>query len=242
MNKSIVISLCFLLLLSNITQADPTVQQGHDLYETGNSTINTTFGTLNIEFALIGDFDFGDGDEDVGNADTIIERKEPATVANPGETDTIDIEIVELQLKSVEPIDLGSGLDFHYVTPQTGVPNIGTMDITFDDFLGGTIDLIVDFFFDLRIGAIDGTIITSGVKTFSAIDVPWAREYLDEDPLLLPGVNHMLNGLDTTEDFWVPSLTLDAGDGSVLQLSPATPEPATILLLGIGAMALRRRK
>lgn len=91
--------------------------------------------------------------------DTIVERIDDTVDLNPGDTDTIDIEMVALSLVSVDPVELGSsffdifitldlGADF---TPNTGdeTSSTGTMDITLNATSdGGTFDSTMDVFAD----------------------------------------------------------------------------------------------
>jgi hypothetical protein len=250
------VGLIFTLALPSVSRAIPfTVDEGWDLFNTVSAQINvgTIADPVYIEFEGVNlgvvEFDpdgiLGNGDEivaDTGNTDTIVQRLEQAE-AEGGQTDVIDIEIVALQLKSVAPIDLGVGLDYHYATLQTGIASTGTAAITFDDestllVNENTFDSDFTVHFDLRIGALDGTIVGDGSKHFTSNDAPWGREAIG-GAVLIEGVNYLLNGADTTHDFHSQVITThDAGDGSQHVVEPATPEPSTLLLLGFGLAGL----
>lgn len=246
MKRFVLTSLFILIAGSSVSQAGYVVEMGHDLFRTDTAYLNLGSGPIPFEGVPLGTFDWSGttwDNEDLGNTDTIIERKGAAVTGGSGETaPPIPIELVALQLVSVDPIDVGAGLGFHYATLQAGTPSTGTMDITFDDELGGSFASFFDVFFDLRIGALDGPILFSGFKTFTSTGVAWAREPTDPDAIKLDGINYLLDGGTISEDFWPPVGVHDAGDGSQHIVSTATPEPTTICLLGLGGLLLSRRK
>jgi hypothetical protein len=71
---------------------------------------------------------------------------------------------------------------------------------------------------------------------------PWAHDAIDNVAVpLIAGVDYLLNGIDTTEDFWARGLVIhDDGQGTIHTV--VTPEPATLILLGLGGLALLKRK
>ena len=192
---------------------DKKVAPGHGLRETESGTI---FRGHAFEGKQLGESDFardpgepfsiqGTDIHETGTADTIVLRLDEASVPSIPGSDTIDIELVALQLVSVEPIDLGAGLDDHFVTLQSihgGPASLGMMEITFDDANGGTFDSFFDVFFDIRIGAVDGPIIISDELRLESSNVPWSRTP-EPDALLIKGVNHLLSPeMDNSEDFF----------------------------------------
>lgn len=62
--------------------------------------------------------------------------------------------------------------------------------------------------------------------------------------LVIDGVNHLLDGVDTTQDFWPigPFVETEAGANHVV--TTATPEPGTcaFFLLGAALFVLRRHR
>lgn len=214
---------------------------GFDLFRT---TGPTNFAGVDFEGVPLGTFDFGDGNVGVGNADTIVERLDPAEVGSPPGTDTIDIELVALQLRSVTPVDLGAGSDFHYITLQLVTPSTGTMDITFDSSGNfGTFDSAIDVFFDIRIGALHGTIIFSDVLNLSSSNVFWDRNP-PPGAVLIAGVNHLLAG-DSSEDFFPEPFTESHPSGAQHSVTHATPEPTSLivwLLLGTVGLTIGYRR
>ena len=223
------------------------VGEGWDLFETGPGT---EFLSFQFEGVPLGSFDFGGttGVKGTGFADTIVKRLDDAEVVLPGETATIEIEIVALQLRSVSPIDIGAGTDFHYVTLSPAPPSVGAMGITFDDANGGTFDSFFDVFVDIRIGELHGPIIQSFELDLSANNVPWDRT-APPDAIVIPGVNFLLNGSDTSTDFWpIGPFEEQKPDFAVHVVDAATvPEPVTmaataIALTALGGYLRKRRK
>ena len=124
-----------------------------------------------------------------GNTDTIVERQSDANLPSVGNSDTIPIELVALQLVSTSPVDFGLGVDFYYVTLQSargGPASTGRMTITStsaDDHLPNTpegdFSSFFDVFFDIRKGALNGPIALSDSLTLSNEGALW-----DADPPL----------------------------------------------------------
>jgi len=240
MKKLILFSLCLLFAATSVTEAYPTtVEPGWDLFVTQPGTVFMGHDWLGVP---LNDYDFGGtiGTETVGDVDTIVERQSQAEVPGPGLTDTIDIEIVALQLVSVDPIDLGAGLDFHYVTLQDATASTGTMDITFDDEDGGTFGSFFDIFFDIRIGDLTGPIIFSDSLSMESYDNLWTR-IAPPGAVVLDDVNHLLNGVDITGDFWPQGIIEHDATGAAHHVVE-NPEPATMLLLGLGGLMFRKRR
>lgn len=106
---------------------------------------------------LVQDFRIGSGS--IANVDTIVERKAPASLPNPGDSVTIPIELVQLNLKSVAPIELpsssGSFFDvFVRLDPgpvATPTPSIGQMTLTRTGNNTGRFDSFFDVFVEIEL-------------------------------------------------------------------------------------------
>jgi hypothetical protein len=219
-----------------------TVSEGYDLFETESG--ETDLLGIAFEGVPLNLFDFGlSGLKDTGRTDTIVKRIGPANAPAPGPAAPIDIELVALQLKSVDPVDLGAGLDYHFATLDLSTPSLGEMTITFDDADGGLFDSILSVHFDLRIGALDGPIISNDTLDLSTNGVPWSRTR-PPNAVPIPGVNDFLNGANTDDDFWPGDSfsLLDPLYPAMHTVAPATPEPATMGLLALGGLAMLKRK
>jgi hypothetical protein len=257
--KFIFMSLCMLLAAPSVSQAIPdhNVAPGYDLFVTDDSS--TDLLGIPLEGVPIGLFDFGGttGVKNTDDVDTIIQRTDDASVAGDGLTDTIDIELVALQLVSTVQFDLdGAGpapFGYYYITLQSGQSSTGTMDIAFDNKDGGTFDSDFTVYYDLRFGGLDGTIFDSNSFAMTSSDNSWSRIAPDIGAVVIDNVNYDLKGDGTTDwDFWPGSDPLDPGGipdavshddaTGVGHHVVRTPEPATIALLGLGYLLLRRRK
>jgi len=247
MNKRIgkwvwnVLAVGVVTLGSSTGYADWVVAPGWDLF---TSLDGTTFNGQPFNGSPLGSFDFGGPigiqtlQEDI---DTIVHRTEEASVAGAGQTDTIEIELVALSLVSANQFDWGAGLGYHYITLDTAPSSTGTMDITFDSEAGGTFSSSFTVYYDIRIGAYNGPIITSGNHVMSASGTPWGRVSPAND-YEIQDVNYLLDGSTTDQDFWP--------GGSITHIAPsgdqhvvAIPEPATMGLLGLvsGGIYFARR-
>ncbi len=221
---------------------------GWDLLET---LPGTSFMGQPFQGVPIGTYDFGGtiGPKAVGTTDTIVQRLGTASVLLPPGADTIPIELVALNLVSVNPIDLGAGLNFYYVTLQSergGPASPGQMTVHVADANGGTFDSFFDVFFDIRLGALNGPIVFSDHLPLVSQGTPWDRTPPPE-AVVIDGVNHLLNGTDQMGDFWPDIITeIHPGGLAIHRAGPAViPEPAAIaiwtLLSGLGLAVARWR-
>ncbi len=221
------------------------VSAGFDLFATVSP--GTTFQGFEFEGVPLGTFDFGFGAVSVGDTSTIVERQADAIFPlGPGTAAPIRIEMVALQLRSVVPIDLGAGLDFYFITLDSFGASTGTMTITFSDADPGnfgTFDSTIDVDFDVRIGALNGPIVFSGLLPLSSANGPWDRTP-PVDAVLTPGVNRFLLGPGNINgDFWPDDFEESHPDGTTHSVTSAVPAPARLALLGLaGLMGTRRRR
>ena len=221
-----------LIVAAGKTSADLIVADGFSLFQTQSAVFNFggPLGFQDFEGVPLGTFDFGGsvGIQNTAATDTIVRRLGPAIVAANGQTDTIDIELVALSLRSVDPINIGAGAEF--VTAEI-VDSLGSqLDITFDDMFGGTFDSTL-------VMLIGFTGETSGIsfdipKTLVATDVDWGRTPVG-DALQIVGVNHLLKGDGTVDqDFWpVGLVTHDDGMGTQHGVVNGMPEPSGMIVL-----------
>lgn len=236
------------------------VAPGFDLWTTDPAGTHFFFDQTPFQGVPLGTFDFGGtiGVQDVGTTDTIVQRLQPASGV-PGVPANINIELVSLQLRSVDPIDLGAGLDFHYLTLSNGPPVLGAATISFDSANGGTYNptFAIPFGIEYHIGAIDGPVVSADVLQLlpSAVEPTpsWVREPL-QPALQIEGVNlHLGAGMTTDADIWTESgglallpIAQMSGPGQ-LSLVTTVPEPstavlATLAVLGLLGFGRRRRR
>ena len=151
-------------------------------------------------------------------------------------------------------MSLGGGpLGYYYVTLNTLHSSSGTL--TLDTFpsggTGGTFDTTFQVYFDIRYGSLSGPIVAPDqTLNLSITGAPWSRNAPTTGTVLLPGINYLLNGTDTSEDFWpgvvpdglggyraTPLSFTDSGKAHIV----IVPEPATGLLVLLGFVVLRLR-
>jgi hypothetical protein len=104
----LIVSIVIPLILGTVQSAWATpINPGFDLFETQQETF------VDICTEVPGSIPCMIPFEGVpigpGNTDTIVERLQGTTFPDPGPSGTIDIEIVELSLRSTTPVDLGGG-------------------------------------------------------------------------------------------------------------------------------------
>lgn len=236
-----------------------TVLSGWDLLatQTGTSFMGVPFvgvplGTYDFEGTI--------GVQSVGNADTIMHRLSSSTVAVPGVAAPIPIELVQLQLVSAVPFPVEPGFAFYYITLQSnrtntdiypvGPHSTGAMTITFGPEPApgeahGTFNSFFDVYFDIRVGALDGLIVDSGVLQMSSTGTEWGHD-APAGAAIIDYVNFELNGTDGTNDFW-PIGIIDEmhPSGAVHKVTfSSIPETATIMPLAcvcLLGLSLRRR-
>ena len=262
-------SLIFVVALTALVVSKPTTIQaqfevapGFDLWTTDpDGTGFNFFGTplpagppIAFQGVPLGTFDFGGtiGVQNVGDTDTIIRRLEVAN-AGVGQTDTIEIELVALQLRSVTPLTVGPDTDFYYITLSQSQPTLSRMDVMFNDANSGNFDFAIqNISIDIRKGAIDGPVLFSDVRVLTTQQAnPWVREPI-LSALQIDGVNtHLKGDMTSDQDIWAASAStlLNAssqkGPGT-LSLTTAVPEPSSAVLAALGLLGLvgfgRRRR
>lgn len=240
------------LLLASIafslrSQAAVTVSAGWDLQATQPGT---SFAGVPFQGVPLTTFNFGSGPQSVGNADTIVHRLAPANSPST----SIATELVALQLMTTVPADFGFGVGTYYMTLQSargGPASTGRMTINFGPEAAaglphGTFDSFFDVFFDLRLGGLNGPIALSSVQTVTSLGSPW-NHFAPPGAVLIPGVNHNLNGSSNENDFWpIGSYNRTFPTGAVQVVAPATssvPDGGStlgMLLVAVGFCSLGR--
>lgn len=239
-----------------------TISAGWSLLATDPGSV---FLGVPVTGAPIGSFDFttgaggdlgrGIGVQSTGTADTIVKRESDVTVAPTPGAGTTTIEMESLQLVTVAPVDLGAGLNFYYFTLQSqrgGPASDGTMTAAFNsDDSNRTFDWSMTVYYDVRIGSLNGPIVSSGS---TPLQTPQVGAPSDPDPAfgftdMSPGINRKLNGLDNKGDFWPKPISPPTGNdfplrstdpgSTTLNLGAAlVPEPSTLALAAVGCAAV----
>jgi hypothetical protein len=234
-----VLGVLFLWSMPGRSRASDVVASGWDLFRTVSP--GTMFGSIPFQGVPLGSFDFGGsiGTKPTGNADTIVRRLDNALPQDP----VIPVEIVALQLQSVQPIDIGLGLDFHYVTLQSargGPASLGQMTINgltqTEGQPHGAFDSFFDVFFDIRHGSLNGPIVFSSNDRIAASGL-WGH-VAPPGAVKIPDVNYLLNGTDISQDFWPITPIVEQGQLTIHMVTHALPEPGATVLFCMGVLSL----
>jgi len=112
----------------------------------------------------------------------------------------------------------------------------------------GTFDSFFDVFFDVRLGSLGGPIALSDTLRLTSQGVPW-NHFPTPDALAIAGVNSLLNGTDSSADFWPLGPFQEVHPtGAVHRVTNTVPEPGSLSLLalfvlaGVGRRLLSRRR
>jgi hypothetical protein len=217
-----------------------TVAPGYDLFQT--MTGSSFPGLGDLMGVPLGMYNFGGaiGNQNVGMTDTIIQRTQAATVTAPGAiaypvtAGAISLSVVALQLETTQMVNFGgNGLANYFVTLTPAVASTGTMTITFSSAAGGTFSSTLDLNLDIHKGALNGPVVDSLTNVMlTNSGAAWGR-IPPPGAEVIKGVNSMLNGKDTSQDFWpVPPVTeVHPGGGAHVVMDASTPEPSTWIML-----------
>ena len=249
-----------LALLGIIFASSPHASGANLVVDAGYDLLTTLPGTNFAGFDFMGvplnTFDFGGsiGTKNVSSTDTIIQRLSNAS-APAGGSDTINQQLVALQLQSTGQIDFGgAGLDNYFITLQSthgGTASTGTSTINFDPAATainqfGTFSSSIDVYFDVHKGSLTGTIVYSNDLVLTSTGNHWT--YLaPTNALKIDDVNNKLNGSNVFNDFWpaavggggVPIIDEVHFSGAHHFVTPTTvPEPASFALIGFGGVCM----
>jgi hypothetical protein len=234
------------MLAAAVPGSAETVKSGFDLLKTTQALVNFPdgmggFTAANLIGVPLGTHDFPPL-HNVGFADTIVHRLEDAN-APIGMSDTIDIEMVALQLKSDGPITIAGFTDTFYFTQSSTQASLGTMDIHFASMDGGTFDSTLNIYFDIWTGGFGENLFFQNYnKTLTMTGAAWQRTNTGGIPI--EGINLNLNGSNSSNDFWLSGPAFhDSGDGFTHVVSVPEPESWAMLIAGFGLVgAVMRRK
>jgi len=202
-------------------RAASVVDAGDDLFHTVFASTADPLG--NMVGVPLGTFNFGSGAVNVGNTDTIVQRD--SQVVDSGGTGTTSLTVLALQLASTTTPGL-------FVTLNPNVLSTGSMTITFATATNGTFTSTLDVNYDVHSGSVAGPVVGTGTEMFTATDIAWGRT-APPGAITITGVNYLLNGSDTSADFWpVPFQELTPVPTSIHSVDPASvPEPSTWIML-----------
>ncbi len=219
-------SLC-LLFFQTSSKAQP-VSLGWDLLTTDPATLIDGFNWAGVP---LGTYNFGGsiGVQNVGQTDTIMQR-----LGTSGNGQTIPLQVNAMTLVSTTPIDLNG--DLGYLTLDPNYTSDGTITINSD----GTFSSTLDVYFDIHFGSLDGPLDTSGEMMDITDSGNWMPD-APSDALLIPGVNCLLNGTDTSDDLWLDAVRYQGLTDTIIQRPTSSPEPRTLTLLGLGLAAATLR-
>ncbi len=230
------------------------VAAGYDLFQTQPGT---EFLGAPLEGVPLGTYNFGGtiGVQNVGDTDTIIQRLNSATdpsapLALGGTAANVSLQMDALDLVTAAPTTFNGSapLGIYYITLDPNAASLGTMVITFlPGDAGGTFSSTLDVNFDIHAGSLTGTVVGMQSLTLSSTDTPWVHTPPPPGAVVINGVNNMLDGSDTNQDFW-PGLVTESHPGGMgvhVAADATTPLPATFwggsaLMCAIAGLKFRR--
>jgi hypothetical protein len=234
------------------------VDPGYDLFTTATGSQYDFGGAIGLQSLMgvpLGTYNFGGtiGVQNVSTTDTIISRLSSVTTSGG----TTSLLVDALQLETVNAIP---SLDNQHlfitltptVAPTASVASTGSM--TINSGSPGTFTSTLDLNLDIHLGSLTGPVessITNLVLTNSGDT--WSHTNTTPGAVMIPGVNYLLNGVDTSTDFW-PGVPLmeDSSGAAHHYVDPGgtttIPEPSSWVLgaiavvIGMAGAGWRRRR
>lgn len=168
--------------------------------------------------------------------DTVVQRLETAHIDEPiggPLSDVVHTKMTALSLESVNPVYIGDSFFDVFVDLNPTSDSNGSMTIRHENkdssYPTGTFDSFFDVYFDVYISPVG-----SGVMIQVAQN------------LMLPLSSYNNDWIHGTTGFWVPGMITeehpdDGRHNAHMVDSVPIPEPATILLFALGALAIRKK-
>jgi len=225
-----------------------TILPGYDLLVTESACYNfgAPFGLVPFVGVPLNTYDFGSGSVNVGATDTIVRRIDSVTNLADGASQSINIAMTALSLRSRDQIDWSSfgGIANEYVKTVNVVDQGSTMKINNDFGVFSTdcatFDSTIKISFQLQ-GVTSGATASFGTKTFSMVGLGMWSHYPASSTVLIDGVNNNLNGLDHSNDFFTgfsQHILPDGGKHSTVDVNGIIcPEPTSMFAIGLACMA-----
>jgi hypothetical protein len=188
-------------------------------------------------------WNFGSGCTSIGNTSAILYRPQPATGAANTWVRDLPIQFLALGLRSLVPIDLGSGPELLNAVLANDLGS--RIDILFDNESGGQFSSRLNFIVRI-VGATSGTPVPfSPVEPLWTINMgndgaTWNR--LGPPPVSIAGVNYQLNGQDSTDDFFTGVAIHGPIHIHVTTGTVPVPAAAPLLLTGLLGMGIMLRR
>ncbi|WP_281558098.1 PEP-CTERM sorting domain-containing protein [Thalassomonas sp. RHCl1] len=222
----------------------------------GSDYLETTAGTF-LDFSFpgspmpeIGIVDFIGDPAGPGNTDTLVRRLDDAVLPGEGSSDTIDVELVALSLVSVDPVDIG-GTDFDLsiaLTPT--MPSLGQLTLTLDDeaAVSGSFESFFDVFVDIHFFVADTDILVETITALPLLGLHGLGQWQQTphpDTVIVPGsygdinANQHIPPSGEYADFFITEIIeVQPGLGEHRLQQATVPEPASIVLLSLGLLAV----
>jgi hypothetical protein len=187
----------------------------------------------------LGTYNFGGGNKDTWNTDTILHREDPVTNLADGASQTINVKMVALSLRSLNQLDLFGTNEYfktvNVVDTGSKMTITNSVDNVVDPLLEyGTFDSSIKISFQLQ-GVTSGLTTQTFAKTFTQIGAAWTH-LPPPGILLIDGVNSNLNGSNHLNDFFTGVAFHDAGDGTHVTVT-TVPEPTSLFVIGLACFA-----